>query len=154
MSSGNASVRKLRIIGLKKRRKGMIMQKPSEPRVGIFWLYKRHLIVDETSLSDAERYGDVSGRPTSHIDHWTELQRNKSVLPELEYDEFPRGRVVYDNAAQQFILRADACILRSSKLVRQIVRKLHLPPNTKTERDDHYRCSVCLRRNAERDERE
>ena len=73
-----------------------------EPSVGIFWLFRDRLIIDATPLSKAELYGSALGHPTSHIDHWTRLQRTRAVPAEIEYEEPPRGRVVYDQREQRF----------------------------------------------------
>ena len=125
----------------------MSNKEPQEPHVGIFWLFNRKLIVDTTPLSKAEAYGDHLGHATSHIDHWTKLQRERLVLPEVEYEEPPRGRVGYDNREERFWLRADRCILKKKALVSRIMKAMNLlSSNTRMENDDHYQCEVCLRR--------
>jgi hypothetical protein len=121
------------------------------PRVCIFWLVKRKLIIDSTPVSQAEAYGDHLGHPTSHVDHWSKLQRSGIVPAETEYEEPPRGRVGYDKREERFWLRADRCILRNKALVRRIMAAMNLPFNTKIETDPHYRCSACLRRGADKD---
>ena len=121
-------------------------KKPHEPHVGIFWLFSGKLIIDTTPLSKAEAYGDHLGHSTSHIDYWAELQRKRVVPPEVEYEEPPRGRVGYDNREERFWLRADRCILKKKVFVSRIMRAMNLPACTKTEKDDHYQCEVCLRR--------
>ena len=68
-----------------------------EPRVGIFWLLGNgSLLVDSTPLAEAEPYGECLTHPRSHIDQWAEFQRNAIVPRDTEYEEMPRGRVVYD----------------------------------------------------------
>ncbi len=116
-----------------------------EPSVGIFWLFRDRLILDATPLSKAELYGSALGHPTSHIDHWTRLQRTRAVPAEIEYEEPPRGRVVYDQREQRFHLLADKCILGRRDAVTRIMEAMHLPPDKTTEgRDEHYRCFECL----------
>ena len=116
-----------------------------EPCVGIFWFFRDRIIIDSTPLSLAESYGDALGHTTSHIDYWTRLQRTGAVPPEVEYEEPPRGRVVYDQREQRFHLLADKCILGRRDVVGRIMDGLHLPPGKTTEgRDEHYRCSTCL----------
>jgi hypothetical protein len=63
----------------------------------------------------------------------------------MEYEEAPRGRVVYNAISHQFTLLADECILRDKKMVRMIISELHLPSDTRTGSDDHYRCFRCLK---------
>lgn len=117
----------------------------SEPHVGIFWLFDGRLIIDATPLSKAEPYGSALTHPTSHIDHWTRLQHNHAILADVEYEEPPRGRVVFDQQEQRFHLLADKCILGQSDAVAGIMGAMHLPPGKTTEgRDEHYRCIKCL----------
>ena len=126
-----------------------------EPRVGIFWLFDDKLILDSTPLSTAEPYGTALNHPTSHIDYWTRLQCTGAVLPEVEYEELPRGRVVFDGREQRLKLYADACILRKKDVVKKLLRLLHLPDDTPLSTDRHYRCSRCVarrRRNSTEDE--
>ena len=124
----------------------------SEPSVGIFWFFQRMLIIDTTPVSKAEPFGDHLGHSISHIDYWAELQRKRVVPPEVEYEEFPRGRVGYDKREERYWLRADRCILKKKALVSRIMKVMNLPADTKIETDPHYCCSVCLRRIAERQE--
>jgi hypothetical protein len=64
-----------------------------QPRVGIFWLFKGRLILDSTPVSQGEAYGGNVGHATAHIDYWSRLQERGEVPREVEYEEFPRGRV-------------------------------------------------------------
>src|SRR5690242_1185265 len=99
----------------------MRTQPKDAPRVGIFWFYKGKLIIDSTPLSAAEQYGEFLGHPASHIDHWANLQRTGVVPPEVEYEEAPRGRVVYHRRLETFTLLADKCILDRKNVVRRII---------------------------------
>ena len=116
-----------------------------EPRVGIFWLFRDRLIIDATPLSNAEPYGTAMTHPTSHIDHWTRLQRTGAVPVEVEYERPPRGRIVFDGREERFHLLADKCILLRRDVVGRIMDAMRLPPGKTTEgRDGHYRCYECL----------
>src|ERR1039458_6900246 len=117
-----------------------------EPRVGIFWLIDERIVIDTTPVSKAEAYSRASTHPTSHIDYWTRLQRTGAVPPEVEYEEPPRGRVVFDKREQRFTLYADVCILRKKSVVKKLLRLLHLPDDTALSTDAHYRCFHCLTR--------
>ena len=121
-------------------------QKPGspEPQVGIFWLVKGKLVFDATTLQEAEPYGDHLTHSRSHIDVWREYRRTGSVPPECQYEEFPRGRVMYHRALEEFTILADQCILDRKDLITQIKTTLHLPSATKLGSDSHYRCFSCL----------
>lgn len=116
-----------------------------EPSVGIFWLFGDEVIIDATPLSKGEPYGSAMTHPTSHIDHWTRLQRRRVVPVDIEYEQPPRGRVVFDGRKQQFSLLADRCILERRDVVSELMKAMHLPADKTTEgRDEHYRCFGCL----------
>jgi hypothetical protein len=116
--------------------------------VGIFWLIGDRLILDTSPLIEAEPYGDCLGHRTSHIDYWTAQQCLGTVSREIEYEEPPRGRIVFNKATQQFALYADRCILKRKAVVKRIMKAMHLPASqTKICTDGyngHYKCSKCL----------
>ena len=120
----------------------------SEARVCIFWLVGGAPVIDSTALSQAEEYGDFKVHAGDHYSVWDRFQRAGTVPADMEYEEAPRGRVVYNVKTSRFILLADTCILKEGKVVQRIISELHLPTNTRTSTDDHYRCFRCLRSNS------
>lgn len=117
----------------------------TKPNVGIFWLVGEKLIIDLTPISHAETYGDCLGHPTSHLDYWTELQRTGIISADSEYEDAPRGRIVFNSRDGQYILYADKCIREKSNVVRKILRDFCLPEDgTVLSSDEHYRCRLCL----------
>ena len=119
-------------------------KKKIEPHVGIFWLVRGQLLIDSTPLDEAEQYGDFLTHSQGHAEVWEQYRQNGTVLPELQYEEDPRGRVMYNANTRQFTLLADRCILKRKALVTQIKNAMHLPKDTKIGGDSHYRCSTCL----------
>jgi hypothetical protein len=120
-------------------------EQSGESRVGIFWVLNGEPLIDCAPLSEAEPYGDHLTHPRGHAEVWERCQRNGAVSPDMEYEEPPRGRVMYNTRTQRFTLLADRCILRDKNVVRRIMSQLHLPRHTETGTDIHYRCFVCLR---------
>ena len=128
------------------------MRSFDEPHVGIFWFFNCRLLTDCTPLSGAEAYGDCQAHPRGHLDVWTEMQSRGLVPLDVEYEDPPRGRIMFDKRRDRFLLLADPCILRRRSLVKQIVSRLHLPPErTEMDRDAHYRCAECLARSRQRE---
>jgi hypothetical protein len=116
-----------------------------EPMVGIFWLFKGQLIFDVSPVSTAEPYGDCVGHAKSHIAFWSELQRAGVIPSDVEYEEPPRGRIVFNMKTRQYIVYADKCIRVQSAVVRKIFRELSLPTDSAViTSDGHYRCRTCL----------
>jgi len=127
---------------------------PSEPKakmqpmVGIFWLLGRLLILDASPLSEAEPYGDCLGYRESHYNYWAVQQRLGTVPCDMEYEESPRGRVVFNTKTKRFALYADRCILKQKLVVNQIMRAMRLPASQTNVGTDgqfgHYKCLKCL----------
>jgi hypothetical protein len=115
-----------------------------EPHVGIFWLVNGCSLFDSTPLSEAEPHAGYLGHAPSHIDVWAQFQRLGKAPRESEYEECPRGRVIFDSASETFTLLADKCILSRKDLIQKIREEFHLPKKTKLGSDPHYRCHHCL----------
>lgn len=117
----------------------------SQTMVGIFWLLGNRLMIDASPLGEAEPYGDCLTHRRSHIDYWTEQQQCGGVPKDIEYEEPPRGRVVFHTKTARSTLYADRCILAKKAIVSQIKKVMHLPiGQTDITTDGHYRCSRCL----------
>jgi len=120
--------------------------KPTGPKVGIIYLVGSKLWIDATPLTEAGHYGDSAIHERDHISYWSELVKSGKV-PNSEYEEFPRGRVAYDEKTSKYTLLADKCILSRKNIVRKILSRMSLPiSGTQTDTDLHYRCFGCLGR--------
>src|SRR5438552_17650634 len=116
-----------------------------EPRVGIFWLVNQNLLIDSTLLSAAEEYDHFKIHSGNHISVWEKFQQNGTAPHEMEYEEAPRGRVMYNMKIRRFTLLADKCILKDKRIVSKIMSEMNLPSkNTDKGTDSHYRCFTCL----------
>jgi hypothetical protein len=90
---------------------------PTGPAVGIFWRVNGVLVIDRSTLDEAERYGDCITHAAGHYDRWQEWQalgmaRLAAVgypdhILSTEYDHWPRGRIVYETPTRRFVLYAD-----------------------------------------------
>ncbi len=116
----------------------------NEPRVAIFWVVSGKPVIDSIPLSGAEAYGDFRIHPGDHYSVWSKLQQAGAVPAEMEYEEAPRGRVMYSTKTGRFTLLADRCILCHRQFLAQIRSELHLPRSMKLDTDSHYRCFACL----------
>ncbi len=125
----------------------------SEPRVGIFWGVPANggltLVIDTTPLASAEQYGDFLTHPRGHYDVWEAWRRQGAAalarrgLPAaimwLEYEDCPRGRIVYHQPTDLFTIYADQ-MLQGADMVAQIVAAFELTNRRREVRgDEHYR---------------
>jgi hypothetical protein len=127
-----------------RRPQGGKKKQAGEPQVGIFWLVRGTLLIDRAPVSEAEPYGDFLTHAAGHDKAWERFQSVGAAPQDMEYDEPPRGRVMYDTKAQTFSLLADECILKRKDLIAKIKEDLHLRKKTKLGKDSHYRCFTCL----------
>lgn len=124
-----------------------------EPSVGIFWGVpdggRIVLVMDRTSLAEAEAYGDCLTHARGHHEVWeawralgtTGLRRRglPTTIAGEEYEAFPRGRVVYMLAPALFTLYADRRLQRP-ELVAELVHLFGLRGQRHVVRSDaHYR---------------
>jgi hypothetical protein len=134
---------------------GLNLATHSESFVGIFWAVQEKgsaaVILDHRCpISEAEPYGDMLTCPHGHYEAWEQWRKNarndRSGLAFLiatdEYEEWPRGRIVYSSPHDHFVLYADAQILSRPDLLTIIHEKFGLPADrtqiTQTKRDSHY----------------
>ena len=132
-----------------------------EPHVGIFWFVRDDeqvmMIADKTPLSAAELYGDFLTHPVGHYDFWESLRRKgprglkAAGLPGTpawyEYEEFPRGRVVYSRVNSRFTVYVDAR-LSTAEILEEIIRTFGLSgTDYVVDGDPHYRSSQSIRPN-------
>jgi hypothetical protein len=120
--------------------------------VGIFWALQEKgrtatLLEHRCPLRKAEPYGDMLTCRHSHYRVWERWRRNpRPAQPDLasrivtsEYEEWPRGRIVYHAPSKRFTLYADAQILQRPDILAAICDTFGLPKNqTDTKPDSHY----------------
>lgn len=86
----------------------------NQGQVGLFWFYKHRLMASPIPLDQAEARGAKRDSPEAHIAVWPRMvARYKAewpILSILDYDEVPRGRVIFDTATQTFIIYMDATL--------------------------------------------
>lgn len=88
-----------------------------EPSVGIFWRVANILVIDRSTLEEAEAYGDCITHARGHYECWQKWRAlggtglatkgYPAAIASTEYDEWPRGRIVYEAPANRFVLYAD-----------------------------------------------
>ncbi|TXN83316.1 hypothetical protein FV234_07135 [Methylobacterium sp. WL8] len=128
---------------------------PQLPSVGIFWGIPdgtspiRMLVIDSTPLNAAEPYGAALTHPRGHYDVWeawqavgvAKLKRRglPAAIAYSEYEQHPRGRIVYDTATQVFTIYADRR-LQAPEFIQQIVTAFGITEAQFVVRSDsHYR---------------
>jgi hypothetical protein len=122
--------------------------------LGIFWVIPHPqsgiaIISSQTPLDEAEEYGDCLTSPVAHIDAWEATKRGKLMLASLdasiraviaaaEYEDWPRGRIVFDRSINNFIAYAD----RQAMPYAAQIRACFTLPNTTIFRTDLHYCNA------------
>ena len=95
--------------------------------VGIFWYHGKKVYGDFCCLSAAEPYGNILGPNSNHVDFWPQVQKQVQELRFEEYENKPRGRLLFDLAAGQFVLISSQAIVKSKSAVKAICRRCNIP---------------------------
>jgi hypothetical protein len=120
------------------------------PHVGIFWVVQTpdgeaRLLTAGCPLDQAESYGDCLTYGPGHYGTWAGWRLDRTVDPALraivrssEYEDWPRGRIVFDRSRDLFILYADRKLMTPATIAR-IEAQFHLPAErTDVQSDFHY----------------
>ena len=106
------------------------------PQVGPFFKIKGKYLYDAIGIDKLESDAGVLDNPCSH----ETLFENK-YGEELDYIDYPRGRVLWDNKENRGIIFIDPCI-KSKTTITQIAKIFCLPDYIVKE-DLHYHCKRC-----------
>lgn len=110
------------------------------------------ILADAIRLADAEHYGKVLTHPGGHYDYWEAMKqrgpawlrgRNLStLLLQTEYEDWPRGRVVYSIKDTRSIAYADPRVRTKVRI--ELVRAAFQIPDADfvMRKDSHYRPSL------------
>ena len=123
---------------------------PATPHLGLFWVVQTaadqtRLLAAGCPLDQAEPYGEYLTYGPGHYETWARWRRDRTLDPALraivhscEYEDWPRGRIVFDRARDLFILYADRKLMTQATIAR-IKIQFHLPgERTKVQSDFHY----------------
>ena len=76
-------------------------------------------------VEQGERYGDCLTYGPGHYETWAHSRRDRTVDPALralvqsyEYEDWPRGRIVFDRTRDLFVLYADRKLLTPETIAR------------------------------------
>ncbi len=110
------------------------------PCVGIFWFVMQagrpELFTCRTPWPEAEDYGDFKTEAMAHYDFWPSLRKKLKLMG--EYEDWPRGRVVYHVRDEVFTAYIDRH-LSGDSFRTAILEAFRLPPErTRFAFDAHY----------------
>lgn len=86
------------------------------------------------SVAAGEPYGDFVNYPHSHDRIWQEYYAKRY---HVDFDYYPRGRVVYRKSDDTYLIYYDKCI---ADQIEQIASQYE---KCETGFDEHYQCHAC-----------
>ncbi len=135
---------------------------PKGACVGPYWFARDSsetilLIAHRCALADAEEYGDCLTCPHGHYDLWEGWRAGPApeglttIVRDAEYEDWPRGRVVFDFVQHRFIVHGDRQIFEH-KLEIRIMEHFGIPADANVEfsKDGHYQSTKSLRQRPSR----
>lgn len=115
--------------------------KVSNPEVGIFWIDATDgtMFADSVQLQDAVDYDECKTLDRAHMDVWDRAVRANPKWRGREYEEVPRGRVVYKkDPTPEFIVYMPPQIAKHKN---KVLRRFNIPKGSARFdfSDNHYR---------------
>lgn len=110
-------------------------------KIGIFWFYKNQVfgVSHQFDINSSDSLGMIDS-PYNHVSYWNELRDKFSELRDIEYDELPRGRVIFDKNKNILIIYLDKKLLIKSKVSKICdFFDAEYDVNTVLRLDPHYR---------------
>src|SRR5436190_755945 len=98
----------------------------SKPQIGIFWVFRGKVLAATAPLEDGAPSAESLDSPHDHVRVWPTLQQKNPALRSLEYEEIPRGRIVFIKRTKQFHVYADKA-LHTPTVKRLILATFQIP---------------------------
>lgn len=75
--------------------------------IGIFWLYNNNIYLKSINIDSLKAIENFIDSNFAHYQVWDEISSQHKDFYLYEYEDIPRGRVVYDIANMQYIVYAN-----------------------------------------------
>ena len=122
------------------------VKKAAIPEVGLFWMDMTGLMYAESvPVNNVKDYGGFKGLDASHYDVWGKAVRTNPKWKGLEYEDVPRGRVIWQAGEggkdNEFIVYMPKQLL---KFKSKVVSRFELPPGhiRFDTSDEHYQMAA------------
>lgn len=113
-------------------------------QIGVFFFIEGKFAFSGCEISEAENDGDFLIFPKSHSDVWNKYKylrfKNLQNLQQvIDYDYYPRGKVIYRQSDETFIIQYDKCV--ECEINR--ISDYYIDYKIILESDEHYCCHEC-----------
>ena len=102
----------------------------------LFFYANGNLLFHGCEIKDGENYGEFVNFPHSHYKIW---ENNYLKNYGVDFDYYPRGRVVYRKTDDTFLIYYDKCM---ESAISEVTLKYH-GEKFILDYDEHYQCHNC-----------
>jgi len=107
--------------------------------LGVFWIYDNQVFTKKQALSDIEPINGFKDSNLAHYQVWNEIQHKHPKFYLFEYEDIPRGRVVFNVKNQIFIIYSNDNILNDVTAKTLIIKAFELKSTQcHFAYDEHY----------------
>ena len=108
--------------------------------IGVFWIFEKRVFFETQKLEDIKSINGFKDSDLYHYQVWNKVKNQHSKFYLYEYENIPRGRVVYDIKENLFIIYCNENILQKEISKKLILEKFQLlNENSIFKEDEHYR---------------
>lgn len=127
------------------------MKKPivssREPQLAVFWYIPETntFVGDRGDISEGTYSGNFCELNYNHSERWA-MWKGAYRVPDVEYDHYPRGRIIFNSKTHKYVVACDPCIVDKEKFKRAVCHEYGLDRNKVVwEIDEDYDCNECRR---------
>lgn len=102
----------------------------------LFFYIDNVFFIHGCSISDGKPYGDFINYPHGHYSVWAKKYQQKY---NVDFDYYPRGRVVYRKTDDTYLIYYDKCM---SPFIEKVTKK-YIGKKVEISYDEHYQCHKC-----------
>lgn len=108
--------------------------------IGVFWIYDNKVFLETQKLEDIKSINGFKDSDLSHYQVWDKVKNQHHKFYLYEYEDIPRGRVVYDIEENLFIIYCNENTLQEEVSKKLILEKFQLlNENSIFKEDGHYK---------------
>ena len=78
-----------------------------ESKVGVLWWQRGRSLAAAIPLADGDETAHVIDSPVNHVGYWPQFKRRHPHLWTVEYEDVPRGRVLFSKETKMFCVYMD-----------------------------------------------
>ena len=110
-----------------------------KPKIGIFWIYKSKIYLKSIETRKVNAIENFIDSDFAHYKVWDEISSQNQDFYLYEYEDIPRGRIVFNIKDKQYIVYSNNEIINSGKAKELILNAFNLQDEKVAFRYDfHY----------------